>query len=121
MHTNVLIVDDDPVNLAVAAAIVKKLGCAVDLANSGQEALEKIKRCEYDLIILDHNMPGLSGYETASAIRNTEGAYFQNVRIVGCTSDEIIHVEEKALEAGMNKVINKPISIEKFRSLIENR
>ncbi|MES0489874.1 MAG: response regulator [Leptospirales bacterium] len=119
MCKKILVVDDDEINLKLIKAMVEKLGNIVDDVNSGYEAIEKIKSQEYILIILDLNMPGIDGYETSVTIRNMDGDYYKTLRIVACTADEKKLVEQKALDAGMNEVINKPVNILLLQSVIE--
>ena len=68
---DVLIVDDTPMNLTVARELLKATKVFVSTAESGEECLEKVKYGDYDIVFLDHLMPGMDGIETVERIRKT--------------------------------------------------
>jgi signal transduction histidine kinase/CheY-like chemotaxis protein len=105
----VLVVDDNKVNLKVAQAYLSRHNIKPDLALSGYEALEKTGKRHYDLVLLDHMMPGMDGLETAAKIRALPNEYARELPIVAFTANAVSGMREMFLEAGMNDFMSKPI------------
>ncbi|MBK8004751.1 MAG: response regulator [Gemmatimonadetes bacterium] len=118
--TRVLLADDTSVNLAVATRMLKKLGCRVDTAVDGAEALAKARAGGYDLVLLDCNMPVLDGFGAARAIRALAGEMAQ-VPIVALTASVTAEEHRLCREAGMDAVLAKPVTIEQLRELLAER
>lgn len=107
---SVLLVDDEEINRHVGEEILKKIGCIVDVAESGSEALEKTAHNAYDLVLMDVQMPQLSGIETAAMIRKRENELgAQRLGIVALTANGLNTTRESCLAAGMDGFIVKPI------------
>ncbi len=105
----ILVVDDNEINLSVAAGLLKTLhGLDSDLALSGAEALEKVAAGRYDLIFMDHMMPDLDGVETAARIRRMEG-WRKTVPIIALTANTAAGAREMLLASGMTDFLAKPI------------
>ncbi len=108
----VLVVDDSAVNAEIAARVLGKAGYRVDLAETGEEAIELLTRRSYDAVLLDCRLPGIDGYETARRIRALE----HDGRLLGARSLSIIALTASsasgdlalAIEAGMNAHVSKP-------------
>lgn len=113
-----LLAEDDPVNRNVAAVFLSRLGCAVDPANNGLEALEKYKTSLYDIIFMDCEMPEMDGYSATKAIRKIEGKE-KHVPIVAITAHAMRGDRELCIEAGMDDYISKPITKESIENVIE--
>ncbi len=110
MRGSVLLVDDEEINRHVGEEILKKIGCIVDVAESGSEALEKTAKNAYDLVLMDVQMPLLSGIETAEMIRKREKETGeQHLGIVALTANGLKTTRESCLAAGMDGFIVKPI------------
>ncbi|MCL2255137.1 MAG: ATP-binding protein [Lachnospiraceae bacterium] len=101
----ILVVDDIKTNLNVACGLLKLCGIKADTAESGSEAIELIRQYPYDIVFMDHRMPGMSGMETTKLIRE-EGI---NVTIVALTASAVVGAKEMMLDAGMNDFLWKPI------------
>jgi signal transduction histidine kinase/CheY-like chemotaxis protein len=114
---NVLIVDDNDINLLVASELLKQYGIDADVAESGEEAIAKLADKKYDLIFMDHMMPGMDGIETAEKIRAL-GGWMSEVPIVALTANAIVGVETMFLSRGMNGFISKPIEIDKLNEIL---
>lgn len=110
-EAKILIVDDTKINLMVAKALFKPLNMQIETASDGFEALSKIESNIYDLILMDHFMPGMDGVETTNRIRQMEGNPNQNVPIIALTADAMSGVKEELLSKGMNDFLAKPIII----------
>jgi CheY-like chemotaxis protein len=105
----ILVIDDSIDNLYLLQFILESQGYTVGLADSGKEALEKIKGCQPDLILLDVMMPHMDGYEVIHCLREDENLPFIPVFFV--TADQYTD-KNKAIAAGANGLIYKPIDID---------
>jgi len=121
---NILLVEDNIFNQKVAAFNLKKFDHLVDLAENGKIAVEKFKSKNYDLILMDVQMPIMDGYEATRLIRQIEkershktGMEF-HIPIVAMTANALKEDEEKAYRAGMDIHLAKPFSSDKFISVV---
>ena len=115
---NVLIVDDNLVNLRVAAGLMKPFDMQVDTAKSGMEALTKVQEKKYHLIFMDHMMPEMDGIETAHRIRELEDGYYRDIPIIALTANAINGAREMFIEEGLNDFIAKPINMKELSDKI---
>ncbi len=104
----VLLAEDQPVNQLVAAKLLRKQGCVVEVAGDGQEAVEMWSRGGYDLIFMDCEMPVLDGYEAAKEIRRREAGR-AHIPIIALTAHALEGAREACLEAGMDDHLPKPV------------
>jgi signal transduction histidine kinase/ActR/RegA family two-component response regulator len=114
---HVLVADDNPVNLAVASAMLKSLGCVSDLARDGSEALAKARRRHYDAIFMDVQMPVIDGLSATASIREADGPN-KSTPIIALTANTSAADRQRALGAGMNDHLSKPISLEALRAAL---
>jgi signal transduction histidine kinase/CheY-like chemotaxis protein len=104
----ILIVEDNRVNQKVVTAVLGKRGYTIELANDGQEALSKLEKGgEFDLVLMDVQMPVLDGLETTRLIR--KDPRWKELPIVAMTAHAMNGDKERCLEAGMNAYISKPV------------
>ncbi|MEM1249858.1 MAG: response regulator, partial [Acidobacteriota bacterium] len=113
----VLLVDDNTTNRLVARELLSTLECSVDEADSGSRAVEMAASNHYDLVLMDIQMPAMDGYEATRIIRRYEPGE-RRVPIVALTANAFDEDREKALEAGMNDHLAKPVTLEKLRNLV---
>jgi len=106
----VLLVDDNAVNRMIAGELLEDAGMAVDVALSGQQAVEAVKRASYDLVLMDIQMSEMDGYETTRQIRKLDGA----LPIVALTAKTMAGERERCLSAGMNDYLSKPYKPEEL-------
>ena len=113
---SVLLVEDNPVNRDLAIALLNALGHRVHIAGDGHAALEAIAREQYDVVIMDVQMPGLDGLETTRRLRASEQAAASSgptsappLRIIALTAHAMKGDREACLAAGMNDYVAKPI------------
>jgi signal transduction histidine kinase/CheY-like chemotaxis protein len=118
-YGKVLVVDDVETNLDVAKGLLMPYSLSIDTASSGPEAIAKIKAVSeagaatgYDLVLMDHMMPGMDGIEAVRIIRNEiKGDYGKTVPIVALTANALTGNEEMFLAKGFNAFIAKPIDV----------
>jgi CheY-like chemotaxis protein/nitrogen-specific signal transduction histidine kinase/HPt (histidine-containing phosphotransfer) domain-containing protein len=114
----VLVVDDSQINLKMAVGLLKPLRMQVDTAESGQQALQMVQETEYDIIFMDHMMPGMDGIEATKRMRQLPVKYLEEVPIIAFTANAMKEAEKSFYEAGMNGFIPKPIETEQlFKSV----
>jgi CheY-like chemotaxis protein len=102
-----LLVDDNELNLEVAAALLKILGYEVDLARDGIEAIERAQQCSYAAILLDVQMPRMDGLEATRHLRQT--ARHASTPIIAMTASVFEEDRQSCLAAGMNDLVAKPV------------
>jgi two-component system sensor histidine kinase/response regulator len=104
----VLVVDDNPINQAVAARMLVKRGFRVDLASDGHEAVRATLAGSYDLVLMDCEMPGLDGFEATGLIRAAERPG-ERTRIVAMTAHATAEARERCVAHGMDGYVTKPL------------
>lgn len=114
----ILIVDDNAMNLAVAQGLLKGTRLQVDVAASGEECLEMLKRKTYHLICLDHMMPVMDGVQTLHAIRALEGNPSADVPVIALTANAVAGAREFYLKEGFQDYLTKPIEADKFENML---
>ena len=107
----VLVVEDNSVNQFVAQRMLDRLGCEVEIAADGPEALHRMTQRRYDIIFMDCGLPGMSGYDLARTVRAREQGD-RHTPIVAMTAAALDGDREKCLEAGMDDYLTKPLDLE---------
>ncbi len=108
-NLKVLYVEDVVANQLLMEGLCDHWKITLEIASNGLEALEKVKHNQYDLILMDIQMPEKNGYETAADIRNLKEPYFQNIPIIALTASVSEKTHRVIKEAGMNGYLSKPI------------
>jgi signal transduction histidine kinase len=118
----VLIVDDISSNLRVARELMAPYNMEVHACLSGTEAVKLVRENRYDLVFMDHMMPGMDGLEASAAIRALESGddYFRKLPIVALTANAVSGQREMFLNRGLNDFIAKPIEIKQLNSVLEH-
>ena len=115
----ILVVEDNPVNQHVALAILAELGCQADLAANGAEAVKLLQQVDYDLVLMDCQMPEMDGYEATRRIRDTSGGVRNpQVPIVATTADAMPANRARCLNAGMNGYLAKPLTAKDLATVL---
>lgn len=114
----ILIVDDNAMNLAVAQGLLKQTRLQIDVASSGEECLELIKRKTYHLICLDHMMPVMDGVQTLHAIRAMEGNPSKDIPVIALTANAVAGAREFYINEGFQDYLTKPIDADKFENML---
>ncbi len=116
----VLLAEDNPVNQEVARAMLASFGCDVHLAMNGREALDVLQQRDFDIVLMDCQMPVMDGYEATLAIRAHESAGSNgHVPIVAVTANALPEDRDKCIAAGMDDFLSKPFTIDKLQHTIE--
>ena len=104
-----LVADDNAVNRKVAAMMLERLGCHVESANDGREAIAMALRTPYDVIFMDCQMPEVDGFEATQTIRQRENTEGRRTPIVALTANAMQGDRERCLAAGMDDHLPKPV------------
>jgi len=104
---NVLLVEDNDFNQQVASELLSQLGLNVAVANNGSEAIKQVENKNYDVVLMDLQMPVMDGYEATEQIR--KNSRFKDLPIIALTANVLSCEKERCLKAGMNDLLAKPI------------
>lgn len=115
---HVLLVEDNAVNRQVAVRMLEKLGCRVDIAVNGEEAVAKWEQNSYHFVLMDVQMPVMDGLEATWAIRQKELQQGGHTLIIAMTANAMQGDRERCLESGMDDYVSKPVSIEALKAII---
>ena len=120
ISAHVLLAEDNPVNQEVALSMLELLGCQIDIANNGQEAFEATATSNYDIILMDCQMPEMDGFEATQVIRNREAFSAQrpHVPIIALTANAMQGDRERCLTAGMDDYLSKPFTQDKLQAIL---
>ena len=113
----ILLVEDNELNREITVEILNEYGCMVDTAENGAEAVEKVKNSKpgnYDLVLMDVQMPVMNGYEATKQIRALNDPELAGITILAMTANAFDEDRKKALECGMDGFLTKPIVIEEL-------
>ena len=107
-EARILVAEDHPINRRVLLAQLEKLGCRARAVASGAEAVEAVEREEFDLVLMDCQMPGMDGFEATRRIR---GSGRPDLPIVAVTADAMSGDRERCIREGMSDYLSKPIEL----------
>jgi CheY-like chemotaxis protein len=113
------VVEDNDVNQEVAATILRKLGCRVEVAGNGKQAVKMAEITPYELIFMDCQMPGMDGFEATAEIRRYEEASGHHAKIVAMTAHTTDEDRDRCITAGMDDYMGKPATYEDFRAVLQ--
>ncbi|MBF0476089.1 MAG: PAS domain S-box protein [Deltaproteobacteria bacterium] len=114
----VLLVEDNAINQMITRELLKKVGHIVDTANNGREAVEKYTEHEFDLVLMDVQMPVMDGFQATRLIRQKEEASGKHIPIIAMTAYAMKGDRERCLNSGMDDYITKPVSAEKLYVIV---
>ena len=118
----ILLVEDNALNSEIAVEILNEYGFLVDTAENGEVAVEKVKNSvpgNYDLVLMDVQMPVMNGYEATKAIRALDDPALAGITILAMTANAFEEDKKEALECGMNGFLSKPIVIEELLAALQ--
>jgi len=116
----ILLAEDNPTNQMVAVKILERLGYRVEIAANGEEAIEALAESEYDLVLMDLQMPGMGGLEASRIIRDVDSRVPRHdIPIVAMTANAMQGDREMCIDAGMDDYISKPVKPNELRVVLE--
>ena len=115
----ILLAEDTPTNQKVAQYLLTKRGHIVEIARNGRQALELIAQREYDVILMDVQMPVMDGFQATSAIRALADPAKARLPIIAMTAHALKEDAERCIAAGMDAYVSKPIQVDEFIELVE--
>jgi signal transduction histidine kinase/CheY-like chemotaxis protein/ligand-binding sensor domain-containing protein len=107
----ILIAEDNAINQTLARRMVEKLGHCAQVVANGEEALQALAQADFDLILMDCQMPGMDGYEATAAVRQREKATGRHLPIIAMTANVVEGEREHCLDVGMDDYIPKPVKM----------
>lgn len=108
-QVSVLLVEDNPVNVKVTAALLRSLDCSVDIARDGQEAVQALSERDYDLVFMDCHMPVMDGFSATQKIRTRERGS-RRTPVIALTGAATEEARRQCLDAGMDECLVKPVA-----------
>jgi signal transduction histidine kinase/ActR/RegA family two-component response regulator len=116
----VLVVEDNVINQRVAQHMLSKMGCSVDIANNGREALTRLSEQRYELVLMDCQMPEMDGLEATMRIRDATSTVLDHaVPVVAMTANAFAEDRERCLAAGMNDFLSKPVDRKALGDIVD--
>lgn len=120
-QARILLVDDNAVNRRVFVQLLKETKVQVEEASSGEQCLENVEKNVYDLVFLDHMMPGLDGIETLREMRRRQKGCAKEVQVIALTANAVTGAREMYLQAGFADFLAKPVKPEKLEKMLMER
>jgi len=113
----VLVVEDNPVNLELVSAILEENACETLAATTGDAALLLLRKSRPNLVLVDVQLPGMSGYQVTRRIKADPA--LADIPVVALTAHAIAHEDVRAREAGCDAFLTKPIDIRAFKEILQ--
>lgn len=113
----ILLAEDNLVNQLLIKKVIEKAGYSLDLATNGLQALEKLTQSNYDLVLMDVQMPELNGLETTREIIKTYKS--ERPKIIAITAGSFGDDEKQCLDAGMDDTLEKPFKLEQLQEKMQ--
>jgi CheY-like chemotaxis protein len=122
LRLNLLLAEDNPVNQKLATRLLQKMGHSVKVVENGRQALAAFMKDQFDVILMDIQMPEMDGFEATAAIREREKTQdgTTHVPILAMTAHALAGDRERCLEAGMDGYVSKPINVQELAEALEN-
>jgi two-component system sensor histidine kinase/response regulator len=118
LQGQVLLVEDNPVNQGVAKVMLERLGLHWTLAQDGAEAVKLVRGTDFDLVLMDCQMPVMDGYQATAAIRQLPGGRNSALPIIAVTANALRGDEQACLDAGMNGFLAKPYTLAQLHAAL---
>lgn len=117
MH--ILVAEDNPMNVLIIKQFLKKWDVSYDIAKNGKIALDKVQEADYDMVLMDLQMPVMDGYDAAQSIRNLNQEKYKELPIIAVTASAFNEIRAKVIGAGMTDFVTKPINPEELYVKLE--
>lgn len=117
ISAHILLAEDDTVNQEVTIEMLESMGCKVDVVANGIELLEELNKVNYDVILMDCEMPEMDGIQTIMKIRRQNQSDKQ-IPVIATTANATTGYKEKCLAAGMDDFLSKPYSRERLKEIL---
>ncbi len=105
----ILVVEDNKINQIIVRKFLTQWGTKIEIAENGKEALEKLTKQSFHLILMDLQMPVMDGYEATKEIRKSESP-FHNIPIIALSASAMLQIRDRAIKIGMNDFVTKPFN-----------
>jgi CheY-like chemotaxis protein len=116
----ILVAEDNVINQKVAQSILSKLGCKADVVANGLEAVRALELINYDLVLMDCQMPEMGGFEATAVIRDPESKVLNHkVPVIAMTANAMKGDREQCIEAGMDDYLSKPAKKDELAGILE--
>jgi CheY-like chemotaxis protein len=115
----VLVVDDNQTNLTIVKGLLKKTLLQIDMASSGRECLEMVRKNSYDIILLDHMMPEMDGIQVLERLKTMDNNISKNTPVIALTANAIVGAREQYLNLGFSDYLSKPIDYNELEAIIK--
>jgi CheY-like chemotaxis protein len=115
----VLIVEDNQINQVVARKFLQKWDVEYEITDNGQKAVDLVKEKDFDLVLMDIQMPVMDGYEASRIIRSLEGEKYKKLPIIALTASVLTEVHKKIASCGMDDFLLKPFNPSELYSKIK--
>jgi len=117
-NIKILLAEDNPINRKIVFKVLTKLDCIVDFAENGEIAVQKFKNNQYDLILMDCEMPVLDGLGATVKIRDIEKSRQSNIKIFALTANTVNDALDECMKSGMNGCLSKPINKKQIKEIL---
>ncbi|XZF13745.1 PAS domain S-box protein [Chitinophagaceae bacterium MMS25-I14] len=105
-----LLAEDNPINVLLARQFLNQWNIISDIAENGAVAVRMVQENDYDIVLMDLQMPEMDGYEATLTIRNLPGEKFSTLPIIALTASAMLDIKDKAFTVGMNDYVSKPFN-----------
>lgn len=113
-----LLVDDTPMNLQVIAGLLKGYSMTIDTADSGMACIERFKDGDYDIVFMDHRMPGMDGVETLAELKRRYPDAMKKTPVISLTANVLSGAEEQMIRAGFSGYLTKPVNLTDMEQML---